>query len=426
MSQRAASSVGRARRSQCRGRGFEPLAVHHPLQLNIVHISSSLSRHSGGVGPVVLQFAEYQQHAGCDVCIGCRLDRHTFQDLPSDRQYRVIAEPPSRFALPGASRRLNKRMAGLVPETDILHCHALWESCLWSAASFARKHNRPYVVSTHGMLNPLSLLQSKTKKKIARFLGVENYLSSAACLHATSQLEAENIRKLGTRNPIAVVAIGLDLTEYGPVHAPSLVEKAWPHLKQKKILFVLSRIHPQKGLLHLVRAWGSLSRQYGDWHLVIAGPDHNGHEAELQAAAKQAGASGHTTFTGPVYGALKKELFAACDLFVLPTFSENFGIVIAESLASGKPVITTKGTPWRELETCGCGWWIDIGQDPLERAIRQALDLSDDTRVEMGARGRELIEKSYSWPKIAAEMVDVYRWLAGQGDRPDCVRVDGI
>jgi glycosyltransferase involved in cell wall biosynthesis len=274
------------------------------------------------------------------------------------------------------------------------------------------------------MLNPLSLLQSRTKKKIARFLGVKNYLSSAACLHATSQQEADNIRKLGTRNPIAVVAIGLDLTEHCRVLPPSTVEKTWPRLKQKKILFVLSRIHPQKGLLNLVHVWGRLSRQYSDWHLVIAGPDHNGHEAELKAAVEKTEASKHTTFAGPVYGEFKKQLFAACDVFVLPTFSENFGIVIAESLAAGKPVITTKGTPWQELETHNCGWWIDIGQDPLEAAIEQALDLSDDTRAEMGARGRALIEENYSWPKIAAQMVDVYRWLSAQGDRPDCVRLE--
>ncbi len=275
------------------------------------------------------------------------------------------------------------------------------------------------------MLNPLSLLQSKTKKKIAQFLGAKNYLSSAACLHATSQQEADNIRSLGTRNPIAVVALGLDLAEYGQAFRPAALEQTWPQLQQKRILFVLSRIHPQKGLLHLVRAWGPLSRQYRDWHLVIAGPDQNGHEAELKAAAENAGASRHTTFAGPVYGELKSQLFAACDVFVLPTFSENFGIVVAESLASGKPVITTKGTPWQELETHNCGWWIDIGQAPLEAAIKQALDLSDDTRTEMGARGRALIEEKYSWPKIASQMVDVYRWLSAQGDRPDCVRLDG-
>jgi glycosyltransferase involved in cell wall biosynthesis len=108
-------------------------------------------------------------------------------------------------------------------------------------------------------------------------------------------------------------------------------------------------------------------------------------------------------------------------LFVLPTFSENFGTVIAEALAAGVPVITTRGTPWEKLRTRQCGWWIDIGVEPLAAALREAISLSDQQRQEMGRRGRCLVEEEYAWPQIGREMNAVYHWVTGRGPRPACI-----
>jgi glycosyltransferase involved in cell wall biosynthesis len=106
---------------------------------------------------------------------------------------------------------------------------------------------------------------------------------------------------------------------------------------------------------------------------------------------------------------------------LLPSHSENFGIVVAEALASGVPVITTRGTPWRDLIEHRCGWWEEIGASPLAAALEAATALSDDERRAMGQRGRELVERKYSWQRVAADMKAVYAWLLGQGERPDCV-----
>ena len=106
-----------------------------------------------------------------------------------------------------------------------------------------------------------------------------------------------------------------------------------------------------------------------------------------------------------------------------PTFSENFGVVVAEALGHGLPVITTRGAPWADLETHGCGWWIDIGVEPLAAALRQAMALSDDERRAMGERGRAYVQR-YNWDVIAREMIHVYRWMLGHGDPPACVQVD--
>jgi glycosyltransferase involved in cell wall biosynthesis len=106
---------------------------------------------------------------------------------------------------------------------------------------------------------------------------------------------------------------------------------------------------------------------------------------------------------------------------VLPSKSENFGMVVAEALAARTPVITTKGAPWQELETHRCGWWIDMGVESLIEALEKAMSHSPVELHEMGRRGRQLVEEKYTWDRVAGQMIEVYEWLLGRGPRPDCV-----
>jgi glycosyltransferase involved in cell wall biosynthesis len=115
-------------------------------------------------------------------------------------------------------------------------------------------------------------------------------------------------------------------------------------------------------------------------------------------------------------------LYGTADVFVLPTLSENFGMVVAEALGSGVPVITTRAAPWSLLTERGCGWWVDVGVEPLADAIRKAAAIGDEERRAMGARGRRLVEERFGWPAIAGRMASVYRWLAGLSAEPECVR----
>jgi glycosyltransferase involved in cell wall biosynthesis len=307
---------------------------------------------------------------------------------------------------------------------DLVHSHGLWSGANIASSIIARKQNIGHLITIHGMLKPRALCQSRWKKKLAGWICQNKSLHDAVCLHATALQEYESIRIYGLTNPVAIIPIGIEVQDYSCDLDRSQIDMRWPEVQGKHILLFLSRIHPIKGLLNLIKAWSRLKKIHRDWHLIIAGPDEDNHLVQVQMLINKTGVLNSVTFTGPVYGDLKKNLYAACDVFVLPTFSENFGIVIPEALASGKPVITTKGTPWQELQTYRCGWWIDIGIEPLEAAMKEALNLSDKQRQEMGLRGRKLIEKNYSWPQIAVEMVDVYKWILGQGNKPDCVRLD--
>jgi glycosyltransferase involved in cell wall biosynthesis len=173
-------------------------------------------------------------------------------------------------------------------------------------------------------------------------------------------------------------------------------------------------VHPKKGLLNLMDAWAEVNPE--GWEVVIAGPDEGGHTAEVQARAKHRGIADQVSFPGSIPDAEKWALYRESDLFVLPTFSENFGVVVAEALASGIPAITTNGAPWEVLNTHDCGWWIEIGVEPLVDALLEATTCSDAERLAMGARGRDLVAERFTWDAVADTLTDAYHWVLDGGD----------
>lgn len=300
----------------------------------------------------------------------------------------------------------------LVEEKSIqlIHDHCIWLPTNIAVTQVARQLSIPLVVSLRGMLEPWAMQYSRWKKQVMWRLYQRRNLEAASILHATSESEAENLRRLGLRQPIAVIPNGIDLPEWS-------YEK--PETRNQKTLLFLSRIHPKKGLLNLVEALRSVPTE--GWRVIIAGPDEDGHQADVEAAVREAGLAAKVSFPGPILDTDKWALYRQADLFILPTFSENFGIVVAEALASGVPVITTTGAPWQELETYRCGWWVEPRVEPLAEALRQAMAISDAEQREMGRRGRQLIETNYSWPAVAQQMASTYRWVLGLGEQPEII-----
>ena len=182
------------------------------------------------------------------------------------------------------------------------------------------------------------------------------------------------------------------------------------------MLFV-SRMHPKKGALELVEAWGKIvvssqSLVASGWvcELVytVNGEIEQEYEAKVKARVKNLGLQDLFVFTGALNDDEKWKAYARADLFILPTYSENFGLVVAEALWAGVPVITTKGTPWQELDEQKCGWWIDIGVEPLARALGEAMSVDDATRREMGERGWKLVDEKYTWDAVVKKMIEGY------------------
>jgi glycosyltransferase involved in cell wall biosynthesis len=255
------------------------------------------------------------------------------------------------------------------------------------------------------MLGEAALAFSARRKKLVWALAQRKALEAAACFHATSMSEAEDIWRAGLTAPVAVIPNGIDIPK---VQA----------LSGSRTILCLGRIHPKKGIDRLITAWAQLAGRYPDWRLRIVGPSEMGCIEDLQRQVHQLRAP-RVDFDGPLYGEDKLMAYRKAGLFVLPTLNENFGMVVAEALAVGVPVVSTKGAPWQGLVSERCGWWTDHGTAAMEAAIDKALQLSDVERAEMGARGRAWMARDFGWDGIAASMVDVYAWCLGQGDRPN-------
>jgi glycosyltransferase involved in cell wall biosynthesis len=285
----------------------------------------------------------------------------------------------------------------------ILHDHGQWLPINHSSARMARRRRVPRVVSPRGMLSPWARRHRWWKKVIAWHLYARRDLAQATVLHATSRLEADELRQLGVRQPIAVIPNGVD-------PAPPLAADA--KRPERPYLLFLSRIHRKKGVAELLDAWRALA--LADWELVLAGPDE---ERLLTGADLPPG----VRYAGSVDGAAKLQLMQQARVFVLPSYSENFGVVVAESLMAGVPVITTHGTPWESLASERCGWWIPMEPAALRATLREAIATPAAELAAMGARGRAFVERRFAWPEIAAQMAEVYRWALGGGARPACV-----
>ena len=293
---------------------------------------------------------------------------------------------------------------------DIVHLYGIWSLALHRCAVICRRRKIPYVIAPRGMLEPWSLLQKWLKKRIARFLYQDRDLKCAAALHATAESEAEQFRKLGFKNPVIVSPNGVNVPKnFSRVEHVERVER--------RVLFV-SRMHPKKGVLELVEAWAKCKTAGWKCELVytVSGEFERAYEAKVKARVKELGLEDRFVFTGALNDDEKWKAYARADLFVLPTYSENFGIVVAEALWAGVPVITTKGTPWSELESEKCGRWIDLpaeGSSPsawpaLVMALKEMMLMSDDERRQMGERGRKLVEEKYTWEAVVKAMVKGY------------------
>lgn len=325
------------------------------------------------------------------------------------RVHALDAYGPAAYRVaPGLAAKLR----ALAP--DVVDVQGLWQDPSRVDLAHHRRTGTPHVVTPRGMLDPWAVRRSRWKKALVRAAFEDAHLARAACLRVTAPMEADHVRAFGLRRPLAVVPNGVDL----PTGRRPAAE-----LRPTRRLLFLSRVHPKKGIAHLLRAWAALAPAFPDWELVVAGPDEVGHTDEMRRLARELAAP-RITWPGPVHGDAKSRLYHASDLFVLPTHAENFGLVVAEALAHEVPVVTTTNAPWRGLETEHCGWWFDLADGPLEAALRDALARSDDDRAAMGRRGRAWMERDFGWDRVGRAMADVYRWVVGGGTPPACVLTD--
>lgn len=285
---------------------------------------------------------------------------------------------------------------------DIVHVNCCWTPDCAMIQRLAQKRGYKVVLTPHGMLEPWIIKRHYWTRKVpALWLYQKAAVQRADCVQATAESERDNLLKLGYNSNIKVVRLGID--------AESIeMKRSWK--KSRQILF-LSRVHVKKGINFLVEAADVLRNELQGYKILVAGEGDADYVEAMKRMICDRGLQDIVQLIGGVYGDEKWRLFQTSDFFVLPTHSENFGLAIAESLASGTPVITTVGTPWSDLNSSEAGAWIEIGTEPLVETLRRFLSLTEDELETMGHNGRKLIETKYSAHVMAEQMMEVYNGL---------------
>ncbi|MCK4375943.1 MAG: glycosyltransferase [Candidatus Brocadiae bacterium] len=308
---------------------------------------------------------------------------------------------------------------------DIYHGHCLWQLPVHSMCQAARKNGSACLIAPRGMLEPWALGRSRWRKRAAAWLFQDRDLHRADCLHALAPSEVGSFRRYGLRNPIAVVPNAVDLAEFSRLSgAGEAFQDRFPAARDRPLALFLSRLHPKKGLLHLVEAWKWAHPRFPDWLLVIVGPDDVGHRREVEKKVRGLEIQDAVLFTGPLYGEDKLEALAAADFFVLPSFSEGFSMAVLEAMACRLPVLIAPGCNFPEVEAKGAGLVVEPSAKAVEDGLRTLMAMSDAQRRGMGQRGRRMIEERYTWDRVAGQMIQVYEWLLNGGNRPPCVVID--
>lgn len=315
----------------------------------------------------------------------------------------------------GFSPTMSRALRADAPAADVMHNHSLWMMPNVYPARAVKGTACVLVTSPRGTLSPTALRRSAWRKRVMWWLCQGEAVRASHCLHATAEQELRDIRAAGLRGPVAVIPNGVDV--------PPLADEPSPSSKHGlRTLLFLSRIHPIKGIETLLHAWHEVESSMPDWELAIVGPGDPNYVHALRQLAKQLGLR-RVRFAGPMFGREKSETFRQADLFVLPSHSENFGMAVAEALAHGVPAIVTRGAPWSHLKTHDCGWWVEDDATALANCLRESLRASRDELRAKGQRGRAWMQDEFSWPRIAAAMLETYNWLVGGGSPPSFVDV---
>ena len=400
------------------------------MPIRALHVTPWLSRKGGGVSTAMWEYIDHAGGAGWRATVAGVRDA----DLARDTAGRGAPLVASRLVGPAslAYSAGFARLLGGIEGVDVVHVHGLRHWPGYVAGRVARGRGVPLVVSPHGGLYPQLLAVGRARKWLTRPLDRAN-LRRAALVHATSAQEARHVRGYGVRAPVAVVGLGIDSDSYAPEGAAGsekapesrrALEARWPELEGKRILLHLGFLHAKKRIERLGWALSRLGAAAAGWQLVVAGPDDGPDGARVRAALGDMTA--RTTFTGAVWDRpTKLALLRAADVLAMPSDWENFGIALGEALACGTPVIASTTAPWRAVVERGCGWWVNVGQEPLTTALAEVVAKTPGELADMGRRGRAMIVDRYQWADRAREMGEAYRWACGRGPRPSFVYLEG-
>ncbi|MBD8490082.1 glycosyltransferase [Echinicola sp. CAU 1574] len=389
--------------------------------MKIIHLVENLDDSYGGPAKSVPFLVKYLQKLGVEnEMLSVRFDNEEFNQVINEnslvwKSFKHTISLKLRFSSL-LTKYLNENIVG---DEIILHTHNLWNYIPFVAyKKFRKRKNVRLVVAVRGSLYPWSLNQGTFQKKIAWYLFQKNILNNCSCIHVTDIGELEAVRSLGIKSPIAVVPNGVELSEFNNTKDNRVSRERLRLEVSKKYILFLSRVHPKKGIEFLIKGFLKIKDKYPEWQVLIAGPVYDKpYLKKIESLIERAKAANRFHFLGILNGEKRLDAFYSSNLFVLPSHTENFGIAIAEAMAAKLPVITTKGTPWKEILDYDAGWWVGLSQKNIDRCLDEALGEKNESLEKKGENAHQLILK-YDWEFQAEKMKQVYHYLYGRGDKP--------
>jgi poly(glycerol-phosphate) alpha-glucosyltransferase len=369
--------------------------------MKVLHVVRGLLN-SSGTTHIVVPLAEEQARQGASVCV---YFVEKDGEAPVRPDPRLVVSRSFAQSLPGSNPGISftfaRAASAEIHRFDVVHIHAVWNFPTYWAMRAAAVRAVPYIVAPQGSFEPWALGRSAMKKRIYGPLTELPLLDRAGALQAVTEVEARQFRSFGLTAPVVVIPNGVDAKMLAPRTRPP----------QRRTLLFLSRLHPKKGVDILLHAFAQASAQLPDLTLIIAGGDGgSGYRGRLETLARSLRLGKRCRFIGEVRGAAKREALAAADAFVLPSHSEGLPVAAIEAMASGLPLILTPGCNLPDVAAAGAGLIVDLEPGAVAAAIARVLS---DPRAaqDMGANGRRLAEARFTWERIAAATLDLYRSL---------------
>ena len=301
---------------------------------------------------------------------------------------------------------------------DIYHANGLWMYSNHITCAIAREKHKPYIITPHGMLYPDALKRSYWKKWPLRVLHFNKDIMQATCIHATCKKEEEYIRQFGYKGHVAIIPNPCFIPDYAEELYAKKVNIFLGCSLPKNFGF-LGRLHPIKKIENLLYGLNEVVKDSNgaaqSCKLVVMGKGEAEYEQFLRSEVERLGLTESVKFIGFVSGREKYEALSELAALFVPSDFENFGMIVTEALSVGTPVMASLGTPWEELNSENCGWWVDRSVESVANVMREVLSMPVERLIDMGERGRRLVADRYEASKVARQMIGLYDKIMTSG-----------
>jgi glycosyltransferase involved in cell wall biosynthesis len=384
--------------------------------MKILHVALSLSPRCGGPTNAVNDLSRYQALAGLDVTVystNTDYPRGTL-DVPVNApvqkngvRYRFF---PVQFTPMLVSLPMAIELRKTIKKFDLVHIHGLYRFPTAYAALLSRKYKVPYIIIPHGSLDPFLYRQSSrnllAKRVFERLFDLPN-LNAASAIHFTTTEEKSRAGFLGIRSQGFVVPYGLDWTRFEHLPQRGIMRQRLG-LKEQPIVLFLGRINFKKGLDLLVQSFAEVAEQNENAVLVIAGPDNEGYSKVVRKWIEESGIGTKVYWQEMLHGREVLEAFVDSDVFVLPSYTESFGIAVVEAMACGLPVVISDQVNIRDdVSQSKGGKVVSLDSHKIAQAVRAIIE-DKKLAKRMGVASRKFAKKNYAYDHIVQKVTNMY------------------